>query len=88
MQRALLLKNPGQRTLAKLKLNSMWEKFAHNENKTHTKLVTSGKEFYELITSPGIEVQTFIFPNDEVVWVSWKYSEENIVPGRNVNVAM
>jgi hypothetical protein len=37
---------------------------------------------------PGIEVQSLIFPNDEVVWVSWKYSEENIVPGRNVNVAV
>jgi G:T-mismatch repair DNA endonuclease (very short patch repair protein) len=43
LDKASIFKNPGQRTLAKLKLNSMWGKFAQNENKTQTTLVTSGK---------------------------------------------
>jgi predicted transcriptional regulator len=36
LDKASIFKNPGQRTLAKLKLNSMWGKFAQNENKTQT----------------------------------------------------
>ena len=87
MDQALILKNKGQRTLAKLKLNSMWGKWAQNQNKTQTNLVTSVKELYELLTSPGTEVKN-IFPNDGVVWVSWKQSEENITAGKNVNVAV
>ena len=43
LDKASISKNSGQRTLAKLKLNSMWGKFAQNENKTQTTLVTSGK---------------------------------------------
>ena len=63
-------KNSGQRSLAKLKLNSMWGKWAQNQNKTKTTIVNSEKEFYELLTSPGTEVTNLIFPNEEVAWVS------------------
>ena len=43
---------------------------------------------YELLTSPGTEVTNIIFPNDDVAWVSWKYSEENVAAGKNVNVGV
>ena len=46
------------------------------------------KELYELLTSPGTEVTNLIFPNDDVVWVSRKYTEDNIAAGKNVNVAV
>ena len=46
------------------------------------------KEFYELLTSPGTEVTNLIFPNNEVAWISWKYSEDNVATGKNVNVAV
>jgi hypothetical protein len=71
-------KNPGQRTLANLKLMSMWGKWAQNQKKTQTTLVTSVKELYELLASPATEVTNHIFPNDDVVWVFWKHSEDNI----------
>jgi hypothetical protein len=45
-------------------------------------------ELYELLTSPGTEVTKLIFPNDVVVCVSWKNSEDNIAAGKNVNVAV
>ena len=70
----------------KLKLNSMWEKWAPN-HKTQTTIVYSEKQFYGLLTSLGTEVKNFIFPNDDVVWVTWKYTQDNIVAGKNVNVA-
>ena len=41
-----------------------------------------------LLTSPGSEVTNLIFPNDDVAWVPWKYSEENVAAGKNVNVAV
>jgi hypothetical protein len=88
LDKASISKNAGQRTLAKPKLNSMWGKWAQNQNRTQTTIVKSEKEFYELLTSPGIEFTNLIFPNEEVAWVSWKYSEVNVTTGKNVNVAV
>ena len=66
----------------------MWGKRAQNQNKTQTTIVDSEKEFYDLLTSPGTEVTNLIFPNNEVVWISWKFSENNVTTGKNVNVAV
>jgi hypothetical protein len=63
-------------------------KWAQKFNKTQTSIVNSAKEFYELITSPGTEVTNLIFPNEEVVWVPWKYAENNITSGKSANVAV
>ena len=82
LDKALISKNAGQRTLAKLKLNSKWGKWAQNQKKTQTNIVTSEKEFYELLTRPGIEVTNPILLNDEVACVSWKYSEEKVAAGK------
>ena len=69
-------------------ITSMLGKWAQNQNNTQTTIVDSEKEFYELLTCPGTEVTNLIFPNDDVAWVSWKYSEDNIAVGKNVNVAV
>ena len=50
--------------MAKLKLNSMWGKWAQNQIKTQTTLVTSAKELYELLTSLATEVTNLIILND------------------------
>jgi hypothetical protein len=68
--------------LAKLKLNSMWGKWAQNQNKTQTNLATSVKALYEILTS------TTYIPEWWRVWVSLKNSEDNIAEGKNVNVAV
>jgi len=49
LDKASISKNSGQRTSAKLKLNSMWGNWAQNQNKTQTTIVVSKKEFYELL---------------------------------------
>ena len=59
----------------------MWRKWAQNQSKTQKNIVTSEKEFYELLTRPGIEVTNLIFPNDDVACVYWKYSEDNVAAG-------
>ena len=66
----------------------MWGKRAHNENKKQSTIVDSEKQFYELLTCPGTEVTNFIFPNDDVARLSWKYSEDNVAAGKNCNVAV
>ena len=66
----------------------MWVKWARNQNKTQTTIVDSEKEFYELLTCSDTEVTNPIFPNDDVSWVSCKYSEDNVAAGKNVNVAV
>jgi len=43
LDKASISKNAGQRTLAKLKLNSMWGKWAQNQNKSQTTIINSEK---------------------------------------------
>ena len=76
-----------RRNLAELILNSMCGKWAQNQIETKTTIVDSEKEFYELLTCNGAEVKNLVFPNDDVECVSWKYSEDNIAIGNNVNMA-
>ena len=64
----------------------MWGKWAQNQYKTQTTNINSEKEFYELLTCPGTEVTHFIFLNDDVALVSWKYTEDNVAPGKNVTL--
>jgi len=66
----------------------MWGKWAQNQNTTQATIVDSKKEFYVHLTCLGTEVTNIIFPNDGMAWVFWKYSEDNIVVGKNVNVAV
>jgi len=56
----------------------MWEKWAQNQKKTQTILESSAHLLYELLTSSCTLVKNLIFPNVDVVWVSWKHSEYNI----------
>jgi len=61
---------------------------AQNLKKIQTNIVNSEKAIYELLTSLGTEVTNLIYPNNEVAWVSWKYYEDNLATGKNVNVAV
>jgi hypothetical protein len=31
-------------------------------------------------------VRNPVFPNDDLAWVSWRYAENNVAAGKNVNV--
>lgn len=79
---ASISKNARQRTPTKIRLNSMWGKWAQNQNTTWTTFVASEKESYELSTNPGIEVTNLIFSNDDVARISWKYFKENMATGK------
>jgi hypothetical protein len=55
---------------------------------TPRQLLSTHRKVYELLTSPGTAVTNLIFRNNKVAWVSWKCSEDNVVTGKNVNVAV
>ena len=56
--------------------------------KTQTNIVHSEKEFYEFLTSLVTEVTNLIFMNNKGPCVSWKYSENKVPIGTNVNEAV
>jgi hypothetical protein len=72
--------NPDKRGLAKLCLNSMWGKLTERNNRTKTKLITDPLEVYKFLSMPAIEVGNLVFANDTVVWASWRFIAEEIVP--------
>ena len=78
LDKASIKYNAAKRGLAKLCLNSMWGKLAERNNRTQTKLISDPKELYRFLATPGIEMIKLVFANDEVVWVSWKFTAENV----------
>jgi hypothetical protein len=42
-------------------------------------MISDPQEVYRFLTTPGIEVTSLLFASDEVVWVSWRYSDEEQV---------
>jgi len=54
----------------------MWWKLTDINNRTRTKLISDPKDLFRFLVTLGIEV----LANDEVVWVSWKFTAKERVP--------
>lgn len=72
--------NAAKRGLAKLCLNSKWGKLTEKNNRTKTKIISDPHELYRFFATPGIEVASLTFASDDVVWASWRFSEEEKIP--------
>ena len=78
--------NPDKRGLAKICLNSMLAGLTERNDRTRTKMISDPQEQYRFLATPGIEVATLMFANDDVVWASWQYiTEENFPNLRHTN---
>jgi hypothetical protein len=78
--------NAAKRGLAKLCLNSMWEKLTERSNRTQTKLISEPAELYRFLVRPGVEVQNMLFASGDVVWISWLYAvDERVRSIRHTN---
>jgi hypothetical protein len=55
----------------------MWEKL--REKQQITDQINFSTPRTRFLVTPGIEVHN-TFANDDVVWISWKYSTEELVP--------
>jgi len=62
-------------------------KLTERNDRTQISVITEPKELNNFLVTPGIEVTNLAFANDDVVWISWKYSAETHVPYlRHTNV--
>ncbi|XP_054287287.1 uncharacterized protein LOC129003084 [Macrosteles quadrilineatus] len=85
---AKIEKNSGLRSLAKLMLNSFWGKFGQRENQTKASLIRNPKDFFTLMITPGIQVNTIRELNENVLLVNWQNIDEVGESLRTVNVVL
>jgi hypothetical protein len=55
-------------------------KLTERSNRAQTKLISEPHELYRYLVTPCTEVLNMIFVSDDVVWISWQYFSEELVP--------
>ena len=80
--------NPAKGGQAKLCVNSMWGKLTERNDRTCTKIISDPQELYRFLSTPGIEVAALMFSSDNVVWASWRYIAEEMVPNLRYNIVI
>jgi hypothetical protein len=71
--------NASKRALAKLCLNSFWGKLTERNNRK--KMIADPHELYKILATTGVEVTHLLFASDDVVCVTWRFSEDENIPG-------
>jgi hypothetical protein len=80
--------NPGQRTVMKALLNSLWGKLAQNEDTTVVTFVDSLNELLSLVNDHSIEVTSLDFISDNIARTTYRKTGSLITLGnRNVIIA-
>ncbi|XP_020297948.1 uncharacterized protein LOC109862333 [Pseudomyrmex gracilis] len=86
LDRTNIAQNPKLRSVAKLCLNSFWEKFGQQLNLTSTEVAKSQERLLSLLSNPEHEVINILSVNDEVIYVSWRMRDKAVVPSPITNV--
>jgi len=76
LDKTAIQKNVAKKGLAKICLNSFWRKLTESSNRPQNKMIADPQELFRFLATPGIELTNLLFAGDEVVWVTWKYVEE------------
>jgi hypothetical protein len=80
--------NPGQRTVMKALLNSLWGKLAQNENTTVVSFIDRFDELLALVNDNSIEVTSLDFISDDVARTTHRKMASLMgLPNRNVVIA-
>ena len=74
--------------VAKLCLNSFWDKFGQRTNLPDTEIVKKYDRLAALLTSSEHEVINILPVNDEVIYVSWRLREEMVAPSPQINLVI
>ena len=87
LDKTAIQKNVAKSGLAKLCLNLFWGKLTESSNRPQNKVIADPQELFRFLATPGIEVTNLLFAGDEVVWITWKYmeEEENMLVLRHTN---
>lgn len=88
LDRDMIQKNPGLRSLSKICLNSIWGKFGERPDKVKKMFVNERDQLINLVTDPSFETQSLYTLSSDAVLASYKLVNEgnNLQP--NVNVAI
>ena len=78
--------NPGLRTIAKNILNSLWGKFAQNENNAKVDFFSEYDELLNLANDKNIELISVDFVNETITRVTYKKKESINIPLKTGNV--
>jgi hypothetical protein len=85
LDRANISHNPGQRTVMKALLNSLWGKLAQNEDTTIVSFIDSLEELLTLVNDHSIEVTSLDFISDNIARTTHRKTG-SLVPLGNRNV--
>ena len=86
LDKELIEKNPGLRSLSKLALNSFYGKFGQRTNLKKTKFVTDVASLYNMFTDPSKVVTDFHVMNENIIEIEYKNSEDFETLSVNTNV--
>ena len=88
MEREKIGKNADLRAVAKLCLNSFWEKFGQRSNLKQTEIVKTREALLKLLVAPEKEVFSVLLVNDELLYVKWQNIADAVVQASNMNVVI
>lgn len=80
--------NPGLRAVSKLCLNSFWGKFGQRENLPKVEIVTTRNRLIQLLSSSEVDVTSILPINDDVLYVGYVNTDENLTPSSITNVVI
>jgi hypothetical protein len=88
LEKGKIRRNPGQRTVMKALLNSLWGKLAQNEDTTVVSFLDSLDELLSLVNDHSVEVTSLDFISDNIARTTYRKTGSLIPLGnRNVIIA-
>jgi len=81
-------KNPGQRAMAKMCLNSLWGKFGQNPHKQQTKFIKNHEQLYKLLTNDKIDKLDLNMINENCIEATYMEKTDHIEDQTNSNIAI
>jgi len=88
IERAKWVLNEGLRTIAKLRLNSSWGKFAQRDNLDQVELCRNRFDLDAIFNNPAFKVKDCVPITDDVVLVNYRRKEEYAVENQFSNVVI
>ena len=81
-----IVKNEGERALAKLMLNSFWGKFGQRNALTKIEFVNSREKFYSFFLDKSKEIRYVHFNDNFTARIQWVNTDEYIEVSPNTNI--
>ncbi|XP_043272012.1 uncharacterized protein [Venturia canescens] len=88
LERGAVAKNPGLRSVAKLRLNSFWGEFGQRENLPQTEIVSTREKLMELLNSPEHEITGMLPVNNQVLYVNYTKTDDAVIPSNIANTVI